>query len=154
MRSPYMLNSGWVEPGIRQYTVPNLVAEAARSLGVTDDRARLALAGAAMRSGEKVGRWEVALRVAAEAGGHDESELRERAESPEVARRVEETTVEFRSLQITQRPAFLLTSGIGDRAVFSGVVRLEPLVAAMEALLADAAAYASHRAHWGDPPSV
>jgi hypothetical protein len=66
---------------------------------------------------------------------------------------VEETTAEFQALQITQRPAFLLTNGIGDRAVFSGVVRLEPLVAATEALLADAAAYESHRAHWGDPPA-
>jgi hypothetical protein len=40
MRSPFMLNSGWLEPEIKQYLVPNLVAEAARDFGVTDDRDR------------------------------------------------------------------------------------------------------------------
>src|SRR5690349_12343931 len=29
MRSPYMLNTGWFEPDIKQYLVPNYVAQAA-----------------------------------------------------------------------------------------------------------------------------
>src|SRR5208283_4175311 len=28
MRSPFMLTAGWFEPGIKQWVVPNLVAEA------------------------------------------------------------------------------------------------------------------------------
>ena len=48
---------------------PNLVAEAAKDLGITDDRARLAIANAALREGKKLGRWEVAAAVVAEATG-------------------------------------------------------------------------------------
>src|SRR6266446_4529343 len=46
MRSPFMLNSDWFEPEIKQYLAPNFVAEAAKDFGVTDDRARLAIAQA------------------------------------------------------------------------------------------------------------
>jgi hypothetical protein len=38
--------------------------------------------------------------------------------------------------------------------VFSGLVRLEPLAATIEAMLADTAAYAAHRAHFGEPPAA
>src|SRR5471030_890632 len=45
MRSPFMLDSGWVEPARNgDYRAPNHVAEAARELGATDDTVRLALA--------------------------------------------------------------------------------------------------------------
>ena len=62
------------------------------------------------------------------------------------------TSAEFDGLQVTQRPTFLLRNSIGDRVVFSGLARVEPLAAAMDALLADEAAYVSWRAHFGDPP--
>jgi hypothetical protein len=153
MRSPFMLNSGWFEPEIKVYLVPNLVAEAAKDLGVTDDRARLAIAKAAMRDGKKVGRLEVAVAVVSEATGLDKARLTERAKSPEIADRCEATTKEFHALQVTQRPTFLIENPIGDRAVFSGVVRIEPLAAAVEGLLADEAAYASWAAHFGPVPA-
>jgi hypothetical protein len=38
--------------------------------------------------------------------------------------------------------------------VFSGIVRLEPLVATLDSVLDDAAAYATHAAHFGAPPAV
>ena len=44
MRSPFMLKPGWFEPNLQECLAPNLVAEAARDLGATDDRVRLALA--------------------------------------------------------------------------------------------------------------
>src|SRR5439155_16481 len=69
MRSTFMLNSGWFEPELKEYLAPNLVAEAAKELGVTDDRVRLAIAHAALREGRKVGRWEEAGAVAAAAAG-------------------------------------------------------------------------------------
>jgi hypothetical protein len=65
---------------------------------------------------------------------------------------VRDMTAEFAALQIHQRPAFVIESDIGDRAVFSGVWRAEPLIATMDAMLEDAAAYASWRDHFGDPP--
>jgi hypothetical protein len=57
------------------------------------------------------------------------------------------------SHQINQRPAFVLTDAIGDKAVFSGLVQLEPLTATLDAMLADTAAYAAHKAHHGPPPA-
>src|SRR5262252_1140556 len=53
LRSPFMLNSGWWEPEIKEYLVPNYIAEAAKNCGITDDGVRLALAHAALREGKK-----------------------------------------------------------------------------------------------------
>jgi predicted DsbA family dithiol-disulfide isomerase len=156
MRSPFKLNSGWFEAE-RQgvYHAPNLVAEAAKDFGFTGDEIRLALAYAAVREGQKIGDLATAVAVAAKAGGKklNAKKLRARAESAAVRARVEGSTAEFHAHQISQRPAFVLTSGIGDKAVFSGVVRIEPLAATIEAMLADAAAYAAHAAHHGKPPA-
>lgn len=152
VRSPYMLNSGWLEPEIKQYLVPNYLAQAARDMGVTDDRVRLALASAAMREGKKVGRWEIALPIATAAGGLDSTKLLQRAQSAETAAAAQASTAEFFALQVNQRPAFLIENSIGDRSVFSGIVRVEPLAAAIDALLTDEMAYASWKAHFGDAP--
>ncbi|MBC8000946.1 MAG: disulfide bond formation protein DsbA [Opitutaceae bacterium] len=154
VRSPFMLNSGWYEPGVTEYLAPNLVAEAARDFGVTDDRVRLAIAHAAMREGLRVGNWQVSAEVAAGAGGLGFSGLLSKARSPEVEARARATTVEFHALKVSQRPAFVIESNIGDRAVFAGLARIEPMAAAIDAMLEDAAAYASHAAHFGGPPSV
>lgn len=153
MRSPYMLNSGWFEPERKGvYLAPNLVAEAGRDFGISDDRLRLALTNAATREGRKLGDMAEAVAVGAAAMGLDPVKLRARAESPEVKARVDASTAEFHALQISQRPAFVLTDVIGDKAVFSGLVHAEPLAAAIDAMLADTAAYAAHVAHFGQPP--
>jgi predicted DsbA family dithiol-disulfide isomerase len=157
MRSPFKLNSGWLEPERKgHYAAPNLVAEAAKDFGFTGDEVRLALAHAAVREGRKIGDMNTAVTVAAKAGGKklNAKKLRARAESATVRARVESSTVEFLAHQIAQRPAFVLTSAIGDKAVFSGLVRLEPLTATIDAMLADTAAYAAHSAHFGKQPAA
>ncbi|HXA81243.1 MAG TPA: DsbA family protein [Opitutaceae bacterium] len=155
MRSPYMLNSGWVEPERKGlYPAPNFVAEAGRDFGFTDDRLRLALAHAALREGRKIGDMAEAIAVAAKATGLDGEKLWERAQSPAIEARVRASTAEFHALQITQRPAFVLEDPIGDKAVFSGLVTAAPLIAAIDAMLADTAAYAAHAAHFGQPPAA
>jgi len=151
VRSPFKLNSGWMTHS-KEYLPPNCVAEAAKDFGVTDDRVRLAIMEAAMREGQHVGEWNVSVTVAAKAAKLDKKKLLARAKSPEVEERVRKATAEFHALQVTQRPMFVLDSDIGDRAVFSGFWRLDPLVAAIESMLADAAAYKSWKAHFGDPP--
>ena len=153
VRSPSMLNAGWFEPGVKQWLAPNLIAEAAKDFGVTDDRARLALTHAAVREGKKIGQWKIAAAVAANAVKLNKPKLLARAQSAEVAARVKKSTAEFDALQVTQRPAFLIENAIGDRAIFSGIVQLAPLAAALDALLADQAAYDSFRAHFGGPPA-
>jgi predicted DsbA family dithiol-disulfide isomerase len=146
MRSPYMLNSGWFDPACAgNYDAPNLVAEAGRDF--------LAITHAAVREGRRVGDLSVACEVAAAATGLSATALREAALSPGVRERVDASTAAFHALQISQRPAFVLESSIGDRVVFSVLARLAPLTAAVDALLDDCAAYASHAAHYGSPPS-
>src|SRR6058998_1396367 len=152
MRSPFMLSSDWCDHQQSEYLAPNCVAEAAKDFGITDDRVRLALAHAALREGKEIGDWNVAADTA-EAGGIDTGKLLERARSAEIEQRVRASTAEFHALQITQRPAFVIDTKIGDRAVFSGVIKLEPLTATIDSMLYDAAAYAAHKAHFGDPPA-
>jgi len=151
VRSPFMLNSGWLTHS-KEYLPPNCVAEAARDFGVSDDRVRLALMEAAMREGQKVGEWEVSTAVGARAANLDFAALLAKARSPEVEARVRKTTAQFHALQVTQRPTFVLEDNIGDRVVLSGLVKVAPIAASLDAMIEDAAAYASHAAHYGSPP--
>jgi predicted DsbA family dithiol-disulfide isomerase len=153
MRSPFMLNTDWYDPSLPEWLAPNCVAEAAKDFGFTDDRVRLALAHAALREGKKVGDWEIAAEIGGAAGNIDRKKLLECARSREIEKRVRASTAEFRALQITQRPAFSVDTEIGDRAVFSGIVKLKPLTATLDSMLDDATAYAAHKAHFGDPPA-
>ena len=154
VRSPFMLDSGWYDSRWKEYLAPNCVAEAAKSFGVTDDRVRLAVAHAGLREGQKIGDWHIAAAVAAKAAELNAEALRTKAQSAEIEERVRATTAEFHALQITQRPAFLLTSNIGDRAVFSGLVKARPIAETIDAMLEDAAGYAAHAAHFGPSPSA
>jgi predicted DsbA family dithiol-disulfide isomerase len=172
MKSPFMLNSGWLEPW-REGLFPaaSYVAEAGKDFGITGDELRLALAHAADRDGLKVASMDAAIKVAvthlrqastvakamADKSARqevDEAKLRARAESAEVAARIQASTAEFFAHQIDQRPAFILTSEIGDKAVFSGMVKIEPLAATIESMLSDLAGYAAHKAHYGGPPKA
>jgi predicted DsbA family dithiol-disulfide isomerase len=151
MRSPFMLKSDWMTE-LKEYLAPNCVAEAAKDFGVTDDRVRSALTEAALCTGKKVGKWDVSVAVAAWAANLDAAALLKTSRSPEIEKRVRATTAEFHALQVKQRPTFVLKSNIDDRAVFSGLVKAGLLIAAIDAMLEDAAAYASHAAHFGNPP--
>jgi predicted DsbA family dithiol-disulfide isomerase len=153
MCSPFMLNTDWYDPSLAEWLAPNCVAEAAKDFGFVDDRVRLALSHAALREGKKVSNWEVAAEIAAAAGDIEKKKLISRAKSPEIEKRVRASTAEFHALEVTQRPAFVIDTEIGDRAVFSGVVKLAPLTATLDSMLDDAAAYAAHKAHFGDPPA-
>ena len=153
-RSPFMLNSGWLEPfraGL--FPAASYVAEAGKDFGITGDELRLALAHAADRDGLKVASMGPAIEVAVKATKLDGAKLRARAESPEVAARIKASTAEFFAHQVDQRPTFIITDEIGDKAVFSGLVKLEPLAATIDAMLADLAGYAAHKAHFGNPPA-
>ncbi len=153
MHSPGMLNSGWFEAARKgNYVAANLVAEAGRDFGFADDRLRLALTRGALIDGKKIGEIDEAVSVAAKATKISAAKLKARANSSDVKRRVAESTAEFHAHRISQRPAFILEDAIGDKAVFSGLVRLEPFVATIDAMLADTAAYAAHAAHHGTVP--
>lgn len=155
MRSPYMLNPDWYErPRPGQYPAASFVAEAARDFGFDDDEIRLALSHATEREGMKTGRMDVAVAVAVAAGGNrlNARDLRAAAESAAVAARIEASTRDFLAHQVTQRPTFVVEDEIGDKAVFSGLTRIEPLASTLDAMLSDCAAYRSYQAHFGGPP--
>jgi predicted DsbA family dithiol-disulfide isomerase len=149
-----MLNSAWLDPVQPEFPAPNCVAEAAKDFGVKGDAARLALMEAAMRQGMKVADWKVCAEVAAKATALDADTLLAKAQSTEIEMRVRSSTSAFHSLQVTQRPTFVMESNIEDKVVFSGVWRIEPLVAAVESMLADGTAYDSYQAHYGGPPAA
>jgi predicted DsbA family dithiol-disulfide isomerase len=155
VRSPFMLNAGWFEPlKSGEYPAASYVAEAAKDFGFHGDEIRLALSHAGEREGQKIGRMDVAVDIAVKAGGKklDAGALRAAAGSEKIAARIDATTKEFFDHQINQRPAFVLTDDIGDKAVFSGLTTVEPLAATIDAMLADVSAYASYKAHFGGPP--
>jgi predicted DsbA family dithiol-disulfide isomerase len=153
MRSPEKLNPGWMElrPG-DSYDTPSLVAEAGKDFGFADDTIRLALSKAAVIEGRKIGHLAEAVAVAAKASGVPAKKLRERATSAVVKARVAESTAQFYSHQITQRPAFILEDQIGDKVVFSGLAHSAPIAAAIDAMMADTSGYASYAAHFGPVP--
>lgn len=154
MRSPYMLNAGWYENGRLEYPAPNLIAEAAKDFGATDDRVRLEIANAALREGQRVGDWETCARIAAGAlpDRLDAAKLLDRARSLEIEARVRATTAEFRAFGVTQRPTFVLENAWDDRAVLSGIASPHALLAAAEALINDERALLSYTLHHGNPP--
>lgn len=152
-RSPFMLNTDWYDASLKEWLAPNCVAEAAKDFGIIDDRVRLALAHAALREGKKISDWNVCAEIGAAAGKLDKAKLLEAAKSAAVEKRLRASTAEFHAMQITQRPTFVVDTEIGDRAIFSGVVKLEPISATIESMLEDAEFYAAHKAHFGDPPA-
>jgi predicted DsbA family dithiol-disulfide isomerase len=153
MRSPFMLNTDWYDASLKEWLPPNAVAEAARDFGIGDDRVRLAISYAALREGKRVSDWNVCVEIGAKAGKLDRKKLLEAAQSSAVEKRLRDSTAEFHAMQVTQRPTFVVDTEIGDRAIFSGVVRLEPIAATIDSMIDDAAFYATHRAHFGDPPA-
>jgi predicted DsbA family dithiol-disulfide isomerase len=153
MRSPVMLNTDWYDANLKEWLPPNAVAEAAKDFGIKDDRVRLALSYAALREGKKVGDWNVCAEIGATAGKIDKKKLLDVARSSAVEKRLRASTAEFHAMQVTQRPTFVIDTEIGDRAILSGVVRIEPIAATIDSMLDDAIGYAAHRAHFGDPPA-
>lgn len=102
---------------------------------------------------KKVAEWDVCAEIGAAAGKIDKKKLLEAAKSPVIEKRLRDSTAEFHAMQITQRPTFVVDTEIGDRAIFSGVIKIEPIAATIESMLADATFYAAHKAHFGDPPA-
>ena len=115
----------------------NIAAQAARTLGCTDDRVRLALAKSGMIDGMQVSQREVAAAVAAQAGGLDEKALARAMDDPAVEAQLRAWDAEFTKLGATQRPTVVLRSEIEDFYLLSGNFRYEPLEACARALIAD-----------------
>jgi predicted DsbA family dithiol-disulfide isomerase len=154
MRSAFELNADWFEPGRSEYLAPNAVAVAARELGINDDTVRVALATAGLREGRKTGDWDIAAEIGAATSGIEKEKLLKRAKSKEIEKRIRATTAEFHAMQVNQRPTLVIdSSDTGDRAVFAGFAKIEPLESTIDAMLEDIDFYEQHARRYGTPPA-
>jgi len=133
---------------------PNLAAEAARSLGHTDDTVRRALAKAALIDGRPIQQRPVAEDVATGAAGLSPERLRAAMDDPAVVARIHATIAEFRELPCTMVPTFLISNEIGDVNMLSGAYRAEHLGACIEQLRADVRGYQAFGKAHPPPPGV
>ena len=155
MRAPYTLNPDWFEPGVTEYLAPNAIAEAAKDLGINDDTVRVALATAGLREGRKTGQWDIAAEIGAATSGIEKDKLLKRAKSKQIEKRIRATTAEFHAMQVNQRPTFVIDSSTtGDRAVFAGFAKIEPLEATIDAMLEDIDFYEQHASRYDTPPAA
>lgn len=130
--------------------VANLAAEAARTLGCSDDRVRLAIARGVMLDGKQGGRREVVAEIAAAAGGIDRTALERAMDDPATEATIRSSSEDFANLHVDVRPTFVLSNDIGDTSVLSGCWRYDLLAEALRALRDDAAVY--HRFTSEQPP--
>ena len=141
--SGVQLNSGWVSGKYDSSIVPNAAAEAARELGFSDDRVRLALSRAALVDGKPILDPAVSAEIVSHATGVASDKIRELIDDHHIRQRIADSGEEFKRLDVDQRPAFVLSSDIGDKVVFSGVWAYEPLHATATAMLGESAKYAA-----------
>ena len=149
-----LLNNAWLE-GIEDGPKwADLAAEGARSLGCVDDRVRLALARAAMIDGKHIGRREVAVETAAQAGAIAAADLERAMDDPQTAARIRASSDELASYRAEMRPTFVVRNPINDVAVLSGCWRYELLAQAVRASLADIDAYTTFTSKNPGPAGV
>jgi predicted DsbA family dithiol-disulfide isomerase len=135
------LNPIWLESIADGSKWANLAAEAARGLGCTDDRVRLALATGAMIDGKHMGRRDVVVETAAKAGGLDLATLDRAMDDPQTAARIRASTEEFAKYNVDVRPTFVVRNAISDTHVLSGCWRYDPLAQAVRSSLEDQDAF-------------
>lgn len=146
------LDPNWIEDERTGSLEANLVVEAARDLGIDDDRGWLAVAQAAMGAGRPISSFVGAADTIAHACGVDAERLVDLAQSAVIRDRVDASTARFHELALPQRPSFVIRSAIDDEARFCGIIDYEPMALTIERMLSDTAGYASYaRAHGMGP---
>jgi len=135
--SGVLLNPVWLESTADGSKWANLAAEAARGLGCTDDRVRLALATGAMLEEKHMSRRDVVVETAAKAGGLDPAVLEKAMDDPAAAERIRASSAEFAKYNVDVRPTFVVRSAISDTSVLSGCWRYELLAQAIRTALDD-----------------
>ena len=82
------------------------------------------------------------MKIAVSATGASQTELENALDDPETSKTISASTAEFNSFAVTQRPTFVIRSEIEDTAILSGIYRAEPILAAIDAMMANENAYA------------
>jgi len=130
-----VMNADWHDSPHTTTVHANQAAEAARTLGVTDMSLVRALNRANVIDGKRLGRRDVALDEAARLSGLDRDELDRAMRDPGTAERINQTTHEFESLNLPQRPSYVVRNPTGDLALLSGIYTFESLDAVIAEML-------------------
>jgi predicted DsbA family dithiol-disulfide isomerase len=142
----------WIEKSGQSTLLPNALIHVAQKLGKGAEVHR-ALKIAALERGEPILRREIALSLAVGASGLGRAALEAGIDDPETVAEIKASTAEFNAYKINQRPSFVIRSRIEDTVIFSGLYRVEPVIAAIDAMIADEEAYARFAAsHAPFPP--
>ena len=135
----------WIEKRGQLTWLPNALIYASEKLGY-GDKVHEALKVAGLTRGEPILRRDVALQIAVSATGASHAELENALDDPETSKNISASTAEFNAFAVTQRPTFVIRSEIEDTAIFSGIYRAEPILAAIDAMIADENAYSQYAA--------
>ncbi len=146
-------NHRWIEKPGQTTFVPNAVIYAARKLG-KGRQVHDALTAAGLDRGEPILRREAALDIAVTASGLDRQALEAGMDDPTARAEIAAWTAEFNTYRVDQRPTFVMRSAIGDTVILSGLYRAEPLIAAIDAMIADEEAYKRFAATHDQIPPV
>lgn len=130
----------WIEHSGQSTWVPNAVIHVAQKLGKGSE-VHQALRVAGLLRGDPILRQDVALALAVEASGLDRLRLESAVNDPATIAEIRASTSEFNAYGLNQRPTFVIRSEIEDTVIFSGLYRVEPLTAAIDAMIGDEDAY-------------
>lgn len=129
------LNAAWHTSMEDGSLYPNLAVEAARTLGSTGDRVRRALSRGALVEGKRVPEREVALDIAAQAGGIDRATLSKTMDDPRTLAAIMRATMEFRALPVSVIPCFVIENHVRDRAILSGLYEYETIASVVREMV-------------------
>jgi predicted DsbA family dithiol-disulfide isomerase len=130
----------WIEKPHQTTWLPSKLIHAAEKLGKGTEVLE-ALKNEGLIKGRYILRQDVALDIAMAASGIERAKFEHYLEDPRTTEEIRATTAEFSQLQLDQRPTFVIRSAIDDTAIFSGLYRAEPILAALAAMIADEDTY-------------
>ena len=142
----------WIEKRGQSTWLPNALIYASEKLSYWN-KVHEALKIAGLTRGEPILRRDVALQIAVSATGASQAQLESALDDPETSKAISASTAEFNAFAVNQRPTFVIRSEIEDTAVFSGIYRAEPILAALDAMIADENAYSRYAATHPPIPS-
>jgi len=130
----------WIEKSGQTTWLPNRVIHIAEKLGKGPEVLE-AFKNEGLTKGRFILRQEVALDIASATSGIERAKFESYLDDPATIEEIRATTAEFTSFRMNQRPTFVIRSAIDDTAIFSGLYRPEPIISALDAMIADEDSY-------------
>lgn len=137
------LRPDWYENDRTTTLWANAAVVAAAALGADLPALTRAVMLAALQDGELLGRRDVAVATAARLARIEPARLSDEMERASTGRTLNEANAELASWNCAERPSWRLENANGDHVVMQGTWHRDAVVACLEALRTDEAAYAA-----------